>query len=130
MTTKIRYVPAIVVMIVIFIASHLPGDQIHPPDFFDYDKFWHALEYAVLAVTILFARHPPAHDFLQHVFIFTFCVAYAITDEIHQYFIPLRSADVLDVCADTLGALAAGSGWYLLNRRRKANRELFQIQTD
>ena len=30
---------------------------------------------------------------------------YAATDEFHQYFIPGRSAAVIDVCIDTLGAL-------------------------
>lgn len=35
-----------------------------------------------------------------------FCVGYAITDEIHQYFIPGRSAQIIDVLIDTIGALA------------------------
>ena len=34
-----------------------------------------------------------------------FCVFYAITDEIHQYFIAGRSCEFRDVCIDTLGAL-------------------------
>ena len=34
-----------------------------------------------------------------------FCTFYAITDEIHQYFIPGRSCELRDVCIDTLGAL-------------------------
>lgn len=32
-------------------------------------------------------------------------VTYAISDEIHQYFIPGRSARVFDVCIDSLGVL-------------------------
>lgn len=34
-----------------------------------------------------------------------YCFVYAITDELHQYFVPGRSARVFDVCVDTLGAL-------------------------
>ena len=34
-----------------------------------------------------------------------FCTFYAITDEIHQYFIPGRSCELRDVCIDSLGAL-------------------------
>lgn len=34
-----------------------------------------------------------------------FCTFYAITDEIHQYFIPGRSCELRDVCIDTLGAI-------------------------
>ena len=32
-------------------------------------------------------------------------MAYAVTDEIHQYFVPGRSCHPRDVCIDTLGAL-------------------------
>ena len=34
-----------------------------------------------------------------------FCIFYAITDELHQYFIPGRSCELRDVCIDTLGAV-------------------------
>jgi VanZ family protein len=33
--------------------------------------------------------------------------AYGATDEAHQYFVPGRHADVADLAADALGALAA-----------------------
>ena len=32
-------------------------------------------------------------------------IVYAVSDEIHQYFIPGRNANVLDVCIDSLGVL-------------------------
>ena len=32
-------------------------------------------------------------------------VVYAVSDEIHQYFIPGRSAQILDICIDSLGVL-------------------------
>lgn len=41
---------------------------------------------------------------------------YAITDEIHQFFVPGRSAQIFDVCIDTLG-LTVGVFVYLLVRR-------------
>ena len=34
-----------------------------------------------------------------------FCILYASTDEIHQYFVPGRSCELRDVCIDTLGAI-------------------------
>lgn len=42
-----------------------------------------------------------------HRFIYTllFCVMYAISDEIHQYFIPNRVCSIEDILIDTLGAL-------------------------
>ncbi len=33
------------------------------------------------------------------------CMLYAVTDEIHQYFVPGRSCQLMDVCIDTLGAI-------------------------
>ncbi|MGD8768566.1 MAG: VanZ family protein, partial [Desulfobacterales bacterium] len=30
---------------------------------------------------------------------------YGVSDEIHQYFVPFREADLLDVLADTLGGI-------------------------
>lgn len=35
------------------------------------------------------------------------CLVYAISDEIHQYFVPGRSCEIRDVCIDFCGALLA-----------------------
>ena len=36
---------------------------------------------------------------------FSVGVTYAISDEVHQYFIPGRNASIIDVCIDSLGVL-------------------------
>ncbi len=36
-----------------------------------------------------------------------FCVLYAVSDEIHQYFVPGRSCEFRDVCIDSSGVLLA-----------------------
>jgi len=41
------------------------------------------------------------------------CVVYAVSDELHQLFVPGRGAQVTDVMLDSLGALA-GIGLYML----------------
>jgi hypothetical protein len=48
-------------------------------------------------------------------------VAYAVVDEIHQAFVPSRTAAVRDVLLDTFGALAAQV--FIWWRRRKLERE-------
>ena len=52
-----------------------------------------------------------------------FCMLYAVSDEIHQLFVPGRSAQIRDVLIDTSGALLAAAATlgikYLLNRRNK-----------
>lgn len=35
---------------------------------------------------------------------FLFCLIFAITDEVHQYFIPGRSCEIRDILIDTIGA--------------------------
>ncbi len=71
------------------------------------DYLLHAFEYAGLAVLAaralndgLVRRVPESR--LRTVFVA--CVAYAISDEIHQYFVPGRSSDYRDVLADACGA--------------------------
>lgn len=39
------------------------------------------------------------------VYSFIFCLAYSITDEIHQYFIPGRSCEIRDILIDSFGVL-------------------------
>lgn len=41
------------------------------------------------------------------------CVLYAISDEIHQYFVPGRACRFLDVCIDTAGAVS-GIAFFLI----------------
>lgn len=45
---------------------------------------------------------------------------YGISDEIHQSFVPNRTADALDLLADTIGALLGGAihAWLLTRGRR------------
>ncbi|OEF97638.1 VanZ family protein [Desulfuribacillus alkaliarsenatis] len=45
---------------------------------------------------------------------FVICVSYAITDEVHQLFIPGRSGEIRDVIIDSAGALVGISIYYLL----------------
>ena len=44
---------------------------------------------------------------LKNVFLYTilFCVVYAATDELHQYFVPGRSCQITDVMIDGCGAI-------------------------
>jgi VanZ family protein len=46
---------------------------------------------------------------------------YGVTDEVHQYFVPPRQVEALDVAADTIGAAVAAFGvlaWARLGRGR------------
>ena len=61
-------------------------------------KLAHTMEYAILGFLLLRAlgRELPA---------FLAAVAYAVTDELHQHFVPGRHASPYDVMIDAFGAL-------------------------
>ncbi|MGI6209534.1 MAG: VanZ family protein [Anaerolineae bacterium] len=69
----------------------------------------HSAEYAILAILVarpaLATRSRLSRN--QVVPLLGLCFLYACSDEVHQYFVPGRVADVLDVAADTLGASLA-----------------------
>ena len=67
-------------------------------------KLAHFGEYFILGVLMSSALN--THS--KNIFIgIALCFIYAITDEIHQLFIPGRSGQILDVCIDTLGSITS-----------------------
>jgi VanZ family protein len=61
-------------------------------------KLAHAGEYAILAGLLLRALRRPAASVMLG-------IAYAVSDELHQHFVPGRQASPLDVAIDALGVL-------------------------
>ena len=100
-----RFLPMLFVMAVIFYFSHQPGDSIHLPDVIGFDKLCHAVEYAVLAASALFAFHDQSRTPVRTALaVLVFCVLYAASDELHQSFVPDRTVSLADIAADSTGA--------------------------
>ena len=79
------------------------------------DKLDHALEYSVLGVLCYRAFRYAAGEWASRYALLLAIVAafgYGVSDEFHQYFVPLREADVWDILADTVGASIGASGWH------------------
>jgi len=96
--------PAVVYLSLIYYVSSQPqvGWATPYPD-----KLLHVSEYLVLAVLLARAlnngiRRPVSSAML--LLTWGLCVAYAVTDEIHQTFVPGRSPDPRDALADACGA--------------------------
>lgn len=73
------------------------------------DKLAHVAVYGGLAAVVslgLRRSGRPVRPMVQALAPLVFAVLYGITDEIHQYFVPERSFDPLDIIADTGGAFA------------------------
>lgn len=93
-----RWLPALAWATLIFALSGIPTLA---TDLGTWDlvlrKLAHAVEYAILAALLLRAlRAPPA---------WALAVVYAVSDELHQHFVPGRAGRPLDVAIDATGAL-------------------------
>jgi hypothetical protein len=116
----LAFLPVVAYAGIIFWLSAQPNPlPFVPREWLSQDKVLHATEYAVLGgllvVALRLAGLRPARALLLALVLAS---AYGATDEVHQYFVPGRSADVLDWVADTLGAtLGAGLASAALRRR-------------
>ena len=93
----------------IFLLSSFPP-VMKPPSFSCADKLAHVFEYGLLALLIYFALKKSEAN--THPILIPFLIAflYGISDEIHQYFVPGRDADVFDALADGMGAFVFSFG--------------------
>ena len=73
----------------------------------DVRKLAHILIYLVLAilVNITFISHFQRNKTVCVILTAVFCTLYAISDEIHQYFVPGRGMEIKDVVIDCIGVL-------------------------
>jgi VanZ family protein len=114
-----RWVPPLAWMCLIFVVSAQPT---LPSTAAPWDailkKTAHALAYGIL--TGLYLRALRTHwsdNALIRVVSSVTAVAYALTDEYHQTFVPGRNGRLLDVVIDAVGIVAAT----LLDRRHRSN---------
>ena len=108
-------------MALLFYLSHQPSIET-PTLFSGQDKVLHAAVYALLGLLLLAAQPRQAQGYSwQQVGISALIASlYGLSDEIHQYFVPGRSSEVLDWVADTVGALIAASLLAWLSRKWKS----------
>ena len=110
------YTPLVIHWISIFFLTTIPTKSF--PKIFAYDdKAKHLIAFLVLSFFLTLAlRVQNKYRLLKEKFIvFTLliCSFYGIFDELHQLFVPGRSAEVLDWVADFVGTLI---GIYLANK--------------
>lgn len=93
------------------------------PDVRFFDKLLHFLAYAVLGILFYRAYDTLSLDDNHKLLMFYSIVSaalYGISDEIHQYFVPSRHADVVDVIANTLGSIFGVCLYYRWKVRKKS----------
>jgi len=104
------WLPVLIYAILIFYISSIPGKDI--PVVFKYqDVFLHLGEYALLAFLLSRAIkvYYPQLSFKKRFFtVLVFSFFYALTDEIHQSFVPQRYCSLMDLMYDGIGITLAG----------------------
>jgi len=112
--------PALLWALLIFISSSIPSSLMPSLRVFDFDKGIHFGVYFLLAFfTYRALRYQERLPLLaRHALLWTvlLIIVYGATDEIHQYFVPGRQADLLDLLADTLGACLLVAGVWIKGR--------------
>ena len=107
-------------MAAIFYVSSLPQPPLPPGG----DKPWHLVAYLAFGVVVVraFAGGLPSRIGVRvAASAVALSVAYAITDEVHQMFVPGRSAQLTDLFADAIGICVGTSvcwGWGIISASR------------
>ena len=120
------WLPVLGWMILIFLGSSTHGVSVSESRVVDFaaHKLVHLFEYSVLftlihrAVKMSIGRCPKrttAVGKIGTLISFALTVGYAITDEIHQFFVPGRDARLTDVLIDALAAFLA---WLVVRRKK------------
>lgn len=130
----IRFIPAVLIMAVIFLFSAQTGDESSAISdgiisaaageenvgsnilTFIVRKSAHFIEYAALGAAIYFGVRGVGTDKRQGkrlALSALFGGLYAVTDEIHQYFVPGRACMAMDVLIDSFGAAFGAACMFL-----------------
>jgi VanZ family protein len=93
--------------VVIFLLSSIPGKAMPQVPALQYDKVLHALVYSVLGGLFFLALRQASSLTTARLVVAAglFALGYGLTDELHQVFVPGRSADLYDALADGIGGL-------------------------
>ena len=119
--------PLIIYCILIFWQSSFPSIE-SVPELLYSDKLLHFFAYAVLGALFLRAyRTLRIRDNLNLLIMFSILSSslYGISDELHQYFVPCRSAEGMDILADILGSVFGVFIYWYISARFTDNRFKF-----
>jgi VanZ family protein len=115
------YIPLTIYWVILFIATSIPVERL--PSIGFTDKINHFIAYFILAIlvnlTLIYQRKSRLLFERASIATVVICLFYGALDEVHQMFIPGRSAETLDWFADAFGAAAAVLLiYFLINKLR------------
>jgi VanZ family protein len=101
-------IPAILYSLLIYFLSSIPQQNIPPIRLLDFDKFLHLIEYLLYGCTLVlaFARSKSEKIAANSTMLSIITgILYAISDEVHQIWVPGRDCNLFDFIADATGLL-------------------------
>lgn len=120
-------------MVVIFAFSSIPGavsPYASPLWYVLERKGAHVFEYLILAVLamLFLGTHPRLQKECHSPYwiAFLFCTSYALSDEIHQFFVFGRQARFTDVLIDVIGVVC-GMAFFFLWKQKKIRTRLLKV---
>ena len=117
----ICWLPLIVYCLALYIQSDYPSPEKIPTFTFS-DKILHFGAYGLLGILFFRAYETlplKANKTLLILMSIGSATLYGISDEIHQYFVPFRNADIMDVVANTLGSICGVYFYHLWKVQKK-----------
>jgi VanZ family protein len=113
------WAPVLLYCGVIVYLSSLSYPSQHLPSFLFglSDKLLHSLEYGILGILLYRAFHQTIRANRSIILSIICVVAFGISDEMHQWFVPNRQADLWDLLADTVGATFFILTWVFIKRK-------------
>lgn len=88
------------------LSSDLPADQLLVSWVGQYQsEVGHLVEYAILGMLAWLVVAPVSNGRVAFMLCVTFCVVFAMADEVFQSTIPNRTPELVDLIADTAGAI-------------------------
>ena len=102
------WLPVIIYMCLIFYLSSMPGTDVITKISIN-DKILHSIEFFILAVLLYRCFNNAKNRRIKenrYLLAVSLAILYAVSDEFHQSFVPGRAADIIDVIADSIGAVS------------------------
>ena len=102
---KLKKIPVIIFTILIFILSSfrqklpLPGEGVSAPDYSMY--IYHIGEFGLFTMLLMLGFYPQ----FKLYFLIGISLLYGVLDEIHQFFVPTRYFDVVDILCNSIGVV-------------------------
>lgn len=99
-------IPAILYSGLIFFLSSIQQNSIPPVSLFGFDKIVHLIEYLIYGLTLMLAySKSKSKKIVNNAFGISLItgILYAVSDEIHQFFVPGWDMSIFDLSADVLG---------------------------